>query len=414
MAPACCVIIRVVGMIVLIDIASVISSLPRRSVDPELAAELDHCLGALPRGSMTLQAEAELIATTRHHTSSMPIRLGAVVHFGSRLFVASLLSHIRFKIAKCQWRAIACFMVCGYDETPLQFRVGDFDALAFQKRSFPELMGQLLPERDAAVQDHSAPPEAKKERQTCKVLQSEQSLAMILHSPQQGRFVAIKVPLTSPLQVADHCTGESLVQFLEEQNHIAGIDSFRKLFPVNIDSISCDRGSANIRAEGALEESSALQSIARVPLACDAHIVSTSQGYAFKPVQLQVSGMLSFALAQSPGGAAGKFRSVIVRALCNNVHVYDSAPPPPDNPGILHREAVLDAFMPETCPAAKLRRARFRYFLNAGSLWDRSIAWFTLDPSPDILKWAKHVSTILFPAAIPKFTRTRWLTSLGC
>jgi hypothetical protein len=237
-------------------------------------------------------------------------------------------------------------------------------------------------------------------------------LVFLVRIVKSDRFLCIKLPMSCPLQVCDSCSAEVIVKFLGEQGYVPGFETLRDLFHLNIDFSTSDRGSANVKGENSMVADCIGVPRERFNFPCDAHMTSTAQGYGYKPIADTVSGVLATSLAQQVGGSVGKFRKEIVIIAIAQVRVYKCSPPPASAEQLHERDALLDLFLPDSCPAKRLRKEQLKVLLNSGNVEGSTIAWYCPEDNPNVEQWASAVAGAVFPHGITKFTRTRWLTSL--
>jgi hypothetical protein len=397
--------------------------------DSDVQDQLLMCLGPLPRVSMSQTAEAQFLGQPRRSAANVAERLASTVHFGTRAFAGGVCSHIAYLIAGSSptLQPIAVITTSAYDETPLPFSVEDMFSLA---REFPDTAEKLVPlttgaarasylqasgldqivdNAAAAVNDATAAGKCKLAKKMVKVLQSDQALIFVCKVIATGHFLSIRVGLTAPLQYADSCTGEVLARFWKEQMHVPGLDELRKLFPLNIDQVNTDKGSSNIRCERSAQNQSRPMT-QRLSFPCDVHNMSTAQGSAYTPVSDTVSQVLSLALAQRQGQSTGVFRGELVAVVEARARVFQANPPDARHPDMLYRDRIFDVFLPSTTLSNDMRKTKLKALMQ-GNMLDKSIAVYTKDEHFNVHKWAEAVGWLLFPHAIVKFSRGRWLTS---
>ena len=92
-----------------------------------------------------------------------------------------------------------------------------------------------------------------------------------------------------------------------------------------------------------------------------------------------ISDMVGFALAQRPCGAPGKFRQALQILLSVSAIVIPSPPPPEYAPDMVHRDRILDLFLPDNAPG-RLRKVLLRKLLT-GNLASPDIVIFSTDPA---------------------------------
>lgn len=249
----------------------------------------------------------------------------------------------------------------------------------------------------------------KHETQTCKVLQSDHSIVVVVQHIQSGRYQMTTFPLASPLQFADSCTSDVIVAFLREQLNVPLLEAVRARFPYNWDVGVTDRGSANLKAESQMQHGD--PSANRLTIPCNLHIGFNSQGRQFDPVKEVVSCMIAFALSQRPGGALSKFRAELSSVLVSMVTIVESRPPSSEDPRIVHRDAIFALFLGECNLPTQKRRASLELLFN-GNLDDDAIVWHTGGQVVlSVDEWAEEAVGALFPHATPLFPRHRWLRS---
>ena len=101
---------------------------------------------------------------------------------------------------------------------------------------------------------------------------------------------------------------------------------------------------------------------------------------------MTISDLIGFAKAQQPGGAPEKLRAELERVLQHNVRVYRASPPQAGHPWRCRREAILDLFLEED----RLEQRASLLALLTGDIDALEVAWYTLDPCPDVQAWARR------------------------
>lgn len=372
-------------------------ALQRESVhaSPLVDKTLSHVLGELPRGSVPLLAEAKLL---EHHYQDVreDINLSAAaLHFGSRLWIGSLLGHLIGAIDRKELALICTIMFGMYDETPLKMRVPTDDT----KRH---------PEQTPALAGASAPAAAslRSESSVCKIFQGSFSIAVVVKVGATGKHILMRIPLLAPLQMADHGTAESIRCMMQEQAWVPLLDILRERCTLNLDLRTLDQNSANNRAEDWLTRE--LPGLVRARLACEVHITSTIQRAAYAPMTRMISGMVAIALALRPAEAFGKLQKALRHVLENTVIFSAGMPLPFDDPCSRQRDALLDLLLPH--PTDAQRKFTLRSNLN-GDWSSKEIIYFSSGAETDKTAWAKATSQALLPTRPQLWNRNRWMKS---
>lgn len=276
-------------------------------IDEETPKFVDHCLGPFPRGCVPQRWEAAQLGLRRQELFPMVKELGAAVFQGSRLIMGSLLSHLLRRSDMREISMLSTTVHTSYDETPLPFRAEFFPS---------------QPPKSQARTD------AKKQLQTCKVMQTALSLVIVFEETASQRICSCHIPLTAPLQLADSMSGEVIAALSEKSCVVPFLPQIRERCAINFECVACDRASANIKAEAILRQKNF--PTVRLTLPCAIHMVSTIQGTTFRSVDTTVSGLIAFALAQKPGGAVGALRAALEYVLKQSVQIVHGHPPGPE------------------------------------------------------------------------------------
>jgi hypothetical protein len=332
----------------------------------------------------------------------MPLEVGILVHFSARCIIGSALSHL-VALSDSEFSCIGVGTVSAYDETPMKLNV---PSKATDLRRFRESETSVL------VVDDRPPLEKrpKKETETCKILQSDHKILVLLKNKTSKRLMGVCFPIAPPLQITDSCTGAVLVKFLKEQMHVPMLEALRSRALFDFDVATCDRGSSNLLAEAALAQESLMRH--RLTLHCNLHIGHTVQGKQYDPIQRFISGILAFALAQRSSGSSAKFRQALQLVLSKHCVPVHAARPAADDPRTVHRDRMLDLFL-STSVLDKQRKVSLKVLLT-GDVTQDTINWFTNQEHPDKEKWAEKVAWNLYPHMTPLFPRSRWLKSHCC
>jgi hypothetical protein len=110
-------------------VASVGRSTPDSRLPPAFEKLIeDHFQANVQHHVLSVQAEAQLLGVRRQDVGARTMELAAAVHFGTRAFLASLLSHIRTEISLGRMKPVACVLWCMSDETTMPTSGQDFVA----------------------------------------------------------------------------------------------------------------------------------------------------------------------------------------------------------------------------------------------------------------------------------------------
>ena len=350
-------------------------------LEPETSKLISHCLGPTPRTHMGVMAEAALLQMHRNRVLPGEHALAACVHYGSRLWVMSLISHLNVECVRKTIIPQAVFKYFLTDETTMPVR------------------GHLWKSGSAK----------EKETNNIKIVQTEFTIAFLFQEVASLGWRLITVPLACPLQSVDSACGETLLKCIKESIDFPGADELLHRFPHHFVGCTMDKAGSNDRAFQALKNSLPLALHLRLP--CDAHIISTVCGRTYGVVDAAITGMISFALAMCPGGASSKFRTSIAAVLKASLEVVDTVAPT-ESAYSRSRDALLKLCLPGS--EAGVRRMAPLQDLVHGDIQQETVVWCKLGGASEeeVDAWAARLANNLMPSRPKIFSRTRWVSSL--
>ena len=371
---------------------------------PEVRTLTSWCLAAEARQFCSQAAEAKLLGISPKTLPQKIMDLGAAIHFASRAFGTSLLSHVLRQIEEKQLRPICLIRQIAFDETPME--------LTLQARDRHELRQNMEVPIPAAIPG-SAQGENKqsksKSKQTAKIMQTDVHIAMLCEAPSSGRMVMFCMPLTSTLQAMESNTADITVPLVRESLSFPLLETCRRAFPVRIDLTATDRASANLKTDSYFRQQDA--DTWRLTTPCHVHMVHTVQERQLDLTKNMISGLIAFARAQQQTGSVDILREQIADVLASSVHFVRAAQPDAeDDPHAYHRENVLK-FICQDSVIDKQRKVQLRYLLTGDFASKRVVSHIGAGPVPDKLCWATEVARLLLPGATPVLQRHRWMNA---
>jgi hypothetical protein len=266
-----------------------------------------------------------------------------------------------------------------YDETPVTLRMGSTQSSQVEETS------------------------------VAKVAQIELELGLLLTGPLlNGRRVFLCGEVSVPLQSVDRSTSECLVFALDRAADLACWDDLHQYFHTCVDISTCDRASANLKAER--EYVSRRPWCPRLTIPCEIHILSTVQCKALNTNFSQdVTGMVAAALAMQLAGSSKRFREIMTDLIARRIDIFRGAgPEPPSSPAGIRRRAFLDfIFGDEICYAER----KLVLSTYCGDIDSKEIRVYGACDRQEV---ARAISQALLPRALPVFPRHRWLSSAEC
>jgi hypothetical protein len=329
--------------------------------------------GFSPRKIMPLQAEATQLGTSPAMLVRSLLEYSAAIHFGSRVWTASLLSHLIAGVESKPQRIkpIGLLTAAAFDETMMPFRAQLFAST----RRFPEMLpGAVLNMLGDATK----------------------------------RFSIVEIPLTCPLQLTDSACGESLVALYKEQIYVPLLDACRKAFTRCVDLTINDSAKSNVRAENGLVNEKEKRS--RLRFGCQIHHVSIVQGKTYGMICPTVSGMIAFSLAQMPAGSVCKLRDVIALVICESTICADGLPPAADDQCMVRRNALLDLCLGASTTDLK-RRSELERLIASDISEDTIYVYPGHEAAFDKMEYAEKLANAVLPKAVPLMQRRRWMSS---
>jgi len=123
-----------------------------------------------------------------------------------------------------------------------------------------------------------------------------------------------------------------------------------------------------------------------------------------------MSGLIAFALSQSPGGAYKSLRDCVVEVL-ETANVVEALPPGPQDPKAVKVRNLLDVLLPKGSKKALRRKEVLLQNLH-GDIDTDDIRVFSNTPLFSVEKWAGATAAAILPHRTPLFQRRRWISSL--
>ena len=158
----------------------------------------------------------------------------------------------------------------------------------------------------------------------------------------------IEVPMLFPLQLLDHTTAPAVKQTKDGVFTVGRLAPLLATLPIVVDVASADRAAENNSAEGGISAEKG-ERVWRWRNSCFAHGIHTAKGRGLDVVPGSVSGLVAFALAQRPGGAVAKLRQALGETLEASLDEIICGPgPPPGDPAMVRRDALLEQCLPDT------------------------------------------------------------------
>ena len=361
----------------------------------------EQCFGKDPRIAMGASAEGIALGMDRRLVPDRITDMAICAYVASRSMVGSILKWLSTRIDSGAIVPIACFRSSSYDETPMVVKLPD--------SSDPRvpMVGQCQELCKVAKQHAGDQIDGGNEtKSTAKILQTDAALIVLFSAGAMGRLHAWHMPLVCPLQVLDHATADVMKHALEDSLRVALLTAVRRKFPLQVDIVTSDKNSANIKAEDAIGQDEPRTLRLRQP--CNVHCLHTAAGFALSGVQGCISGAVAFALAQRPGGAVVTLRQEIKAVLVASAALINGPPPPDSHPHSVHRDAVLELFVP---PNEVQQKERLRFLLK-GDLTSDRVPLYYANRVPDVTSWAGQLAWALLPRATPLLNTSRWLLSV--
>ena len=206
---------------------------------------LDRCLGSKPRPCMPVSGEAEVLGVDRRRLGDKTKRIAALIHMGSRLFWASIVSHILCQVNAGLLVPIAIIIYCQYDETPLKAAMRKLTRLERLKRIGwrPALEGPLPTKRKRGAH------QCGRAAVDVKIFQTELRVAFIVQNPKSKEVLNLHTELPCSLEAGDSNSGENVKAQLQSQKGLPLLRAAATTFPMVLHAATRDKGPGNLRAE---------------------------------------------------------------------------------------------------------------------------------------------------------------------
>ena len=231
--------------------------------DPCTLKIVNHFLGALPPPAGTKTMEAIVLGMSRWKLTDEFLTLSAATCCATRLWIGGFLRQVVRLITSGKYIAKACgsFFMC--DET-------------------------VLPSGKHTWQAKPKEHKQAKEAGPLKMVQSELMLGLFLIEKASGKPCFWTVPVVTPLQCTDHCTGETLHTMWQLVMDIPHWQEVCGLFPHVFQCRTLDRAAPNWRAHRMMQETHS--EFWHLWLSCDSHLVSTVTGRSYSAVEALITG----------------------------------------------------------------------------------------------------------------------------
>ena len=333
--------------------------LPTNRAQAQLWADLLHAwVGWRPALNAPLGAEAAILDHHRQHLRPYRSTLACAVYVASRSWLSSFVAHLHQAISTGEFVPIAAFTWSMYDSTTMWVAADPGAASATSARRPLVARYDEVAARPPAVSQARAeddPEAARPARQWGKIMQTDGSTGFLLERRGSRAPLFIEVPMLFPLQLLDHSTARAVKQAKEEAFAVGLLAPLLATFAVVVDVTSADRAAENNSAEGGISAEKG-ERVWRWRNSCFAHGIHTAMGRGLDVVPGSVSGLVAFALAQRPGGAVAKLRQALGETLEASLDEIICGPgPPPGDPAMVRRDALLEQCLPDTPPQGRQR-----------------------------------------------------------
>jgi hypothetical protein len=366
--------------------------------DADTQGLIESRLGPMPRCFLPVQGEARMLNMSRYSLPKECQALAACVHFGTRAWTNSLLSHLHVEIKRGSIRPQAIYQYVMSDETsmPIQRHVW----------SAPHESPESYTQQPQPPRSHTANA-VQKESSSTKIAQTEAEIGFLFQVVATGCWKFWAVPLTCPLQSVDAATGETMLACFKETLAFPFFEQLASLFPHRYVAATLDKATANDRAFLGLAAS--FPEALSLRLHCDAHVISVVTGRTYGVVNGAISGLVAVALAMKPGGSFTTFKKVIVQTLRACVQVVNGPPPAEHDPRVRYKRSLFKLLG----VGCEVRQTTLQELLN-GDWTSDDILWYKPGGATEaqLQNWAEVVANVLMPKSLQIFPRTRWLSSL--
>ena len=358
--------------------------------------------------------DADVLGLERRAFATCVMRTASVLKAMSNKLVGFFFEEVKAKLQSTH-TGVLFVLKFRFDETPTKIRVDDMKSTTVPD---PLKNKQKL---------------AKTTTQTCKLLQTELQVSVLLKTKHRGHSgceepLLLSTSVPTPLQVLDRTTGRNIKQALEQSVNIPNLESMASYFQFKTLVFNADEYPANDLAQFGMQ--CARPGWMRLSTLCDVHKGSTCQGRVFDLTGPSISAVINLALSMSPAGSLGKMQAALSEILRSRFELRIGSPPcKPD--ATAHKMEVLnlyfavpDAFALEVATSVSTRqrlrygqklrqRAIIEHFLN-DDFRDHSkiIHWCQpgqYDSEEAALQiFLKFMVPALLPCACPLFPRSRW------
>lgn len=333
----------------------------QRKVDTESSyyKSLEHVvrtrLGPARPLPSTWQLEAQTSGVTDIEVKNSLVELASLVNLGNRASWSALAAQLR---ALCEespprLQLVTLTWFVRSDSTPITLaleQMWSHDITQALRQiaevgltSVHEVMDKLL-----IKGQHTA--------QVAKVIQSDVQLGFLLRDP-QGHLHIIEGTVASPLQFADHGTGETLREAELALQSLEGLNADLTRHCLIRPSViyTKDLDSANVRLEKHNRATYIQETVPRhiVSWFCRVHRAQTVQGRVYDPVSTHISALVNISIAERGTGMYDKLLEVLGDELVASVRIDRvGRRPDADEPFIVVRKHILDLHLPIDAAAA--------------------------------------------------------------
>ena len=332
----------------------------------------------------------ETASITDWEARKAPIRAACAALDAAALLWGGILKAFTSKFQLGEWVPVMCFQKHRYDESAFKVRINEADG------SNPETA------------------------QFAKLMQTELTLALLVHEPMTKRFLHFSGLFPQHIQLVNRTTARTTRRtLLNSVQRVPEWDAVTNSFDRKIFMSVADRYAANHLAERAILSDD--MTWKRAAFACDVHRAAT---VCTKTLDLQsddVSGVLNSSLAQGDAGATTTLRSILTDILQERLTICYDAPPtgrcdefrahlfelclPVELPGTdeqrghSFQRAQRQRFVLSHTLNGDLEGVHVTHFCSYGCCSSAEETWDRI---------VRHAVPALLPGKMPRFARSRW------
>ena len=250
----------------------------------------------------SMTTDADRAGVTRTQVRREIIRSAACMHLLTYKLWGNMFSRIHNMVRAGSTHLGLMVAVCfRFDETPMKIPLKDFLSLTM---SISGKADEQLPRLE-----HS------KQKQLCKVLQTEVMVAALLQHKETGQTVLMSGAVPIPLQILERQTAKTYTACLEDCMKFPGLEAAACSFRHKMFVFCTDEFSSNDLSQFGLQARH--PGWARIPSLCDVHKASTIQGRVFDLSGLAISGAINFALSMLPSGSLGRLQQMLRKVIAD-------------------------------------------------------------------------------------------------